>query len=130
LDSNVGGVSGSNLKYWLLGFLIFFWKFSSLKNRKINKGTVPLNMFVYPTSLQEFREHRKRLENQRRLHDKDFFSKRETSYLDQSNRSSNTEFGNYQNTYGRQEGMDFTNYNLDYETDNYSQNLYNQTSTF
>jgi hypothetical protein len=124
------------LKFWILGFLIFFWKFSSLKNRKITKGTEPLNMFVYPTTLQEFRENRKRLENQRRLHDKDFFSffsKRETNYDSMSDYSN--QFGNYQNSYrndfSRGGGGMETSYNQQdfYETENYSQNLYNNQST-
>jgi hypothetical protein len=119
------------LKFWIFGFLIFFWKFSSLKNRKITKGTEPLNMFVYPTTLQEFRENRKRLENQRRLHDKDFFSffsKRETNYDSMSDYSNNNQFGNYRNDFSREGGTESYNQQDFYETENYSQNLYNQST--
>ena len=104
---------GSNVKFWILGFLIFYWKFLSLKDKKIKPGTEQLNMFVYPSSLNEYRENKRRTENQRKLHDKNFFSfmsKRNENY-DQTSMS----YNNY-NSYGENN----SNYNLNYYSQNQS----------
>eukprot|EP01080_Neovahlkampfia_damariscottae_P006170 gene6170-10177_t len=90
---------GSNVKFWILGILIFYWKLTSLKGKKIRPGSQQLNMFVYPSSINEYRENKRRVENQRKVHDKNFFSyfsKRDQSYDNSYNYDNSSYYG--QNT--------------------------------